>query len=662
VKVKVCYWSAILFCFLLSLWILGIYGAPGSKSGSRTLQKQNAREAAGDCPGDVNLDGLRNALDLVLLLRHVRGTQLLTGDGLANADVDKSGSVNQQDVTRLRQHIVGAQPLASCPSSTKPIITSISPGRGTAGSQVTISGLNFGSTAAANTVKFNDTTATIISAGASQLVVTAPNVGWGGSYFDVTVTAAGITSAPATFIIDRFEPTIEVTPLSLLPGSSPPIYIKFSIAAGDMTASRMQINFNNVRINTTRFAGMTSPQGIGRGYVTSTSSWVPTAHGIFLVTEALADSLKVVFSGSDGSQGGSDMVQGQIRATQAGFVMDLNLNLPSLAVSDLGVNRFPLDLIAYLDAGLVTLPPAAGDVFSVASSFDAPAPIGGKAVNKTIPQNFSCMAPAAGAPRIQSIEPFSCSFRQEITLRGSGFSSNPADNTVTFAGTNNTRLDASVLTATSDALTVMVPAMATSGPVQVTRAGTKSNDFSIWVLYSPSISVSLGNPAAGQATAMTINIQEAQFQMATQNFLLTTDKGSWNFQALQKGAQIGTYSMVGLFRTSAYMVVEDTDGSTFASVVFKDSSGDLYDEARIFLNAEQPAGTGLSFVVVDQALSETAKLFSNTNYGSLRFTAPVFRNPAGGMMKIESWLTSCATVPGTKNVTRAAVTQQVTVP
>jgi hypothetical protein len=110
------------------------------------------------------------------------------------------------------------------------------------------------------------------------------------------------------------------------------------------------------------------------------------------------------------------------------------------------------------------------------------------------------------------------------------------------------------------------------------------------------------------------------------------------------------------------MVVEDTDGSTFASVVFKDSSGDLYDEARIFLNAEQPAGTGLSFVVVDQALSETAKLFSNTNYGSLRFTAPVFRNPAGGMMKIESWLTSCATVPGTKNVTRAAVTQQVTVP
>jgi hypothetical protein len=61
------------------------------------------------------------------------------------------------------------------PSSNVPAITNFTPASGVTGTAVTITGSNFGATVGANTVKFNGQTATITSASATSLTVTAPD-------------------------------------------------------------------------------------------------------------------------------------------------------------------------------------------------------------------------------------------------------------------------------------------------------------------------------------------------------------------------------------------------------------------------------------------------------------------------------------------------------
>jgi hypothetical protein len=57
--------------------------------------------------GDVNLDGQRNIVDVVMIVRHLIGAQLLAGQSLANADANQDGFVNILDVTVLIRHIIG---------------------------------------------------------------------------------------------------------------------------------------------------------------------------------------------------------------------------------------------------------------------------------------------------------------------------------------------------------------------------------------------------------------------------------------------------------------------------------------------------------------------------------------------------------------------------
>ena len=69
---------------------------------------------AAACHGDVNEDDLRNVLDVVKLIRHIVGLELLTGITLVNADITEEGGVNVVDVVKLIRHIVGLQPLSGC--------------------------------------------------------------------------------------------------------------------------------------------------------------------------------------------------------------------------------------------------------------------------------------------------------------------------------------------------------------------------------------------------------------------------------------------------------------------------------------------------------------------------------------------------------------------
>jgi len=57
--------------------------------------------------GDVNLDSVVDTRDAIRLLRHIEGIQLLTGQGLDNADADQSTTIDNADVDWILNRTVG---------------------------------------------------------------------------------------------------------------------------------------------------------------------------------------------------------------------------------------------------------------------------------------------------------------------------------------------------------------------------------------------------------------------------------------------------------------------------------------------------------------------------------------------------------------------------
>ncbi|WP_018974452.1 IPT/TIG domain-containing protein [Rudaea cellulosilytica] len=93
-----------------------------------------------------------------------------------------------------------------------PAITGISPSSGLVGAAVTITGTNFNSTPANNTVKFNGTVATVTAATTTSLTATVPT---GATTGAVSVTVNGLTATGPTFTVKLPAPTISsFTPTS----------------------------------------------------------------------------------------------------------------------------------------------------------------------------------------------------------------------------------------------------------------------------------------------------------------------------------------------------------------------------------------------------------------------------------------------------------------
>lgn len=68
----------------------------------------------GVCPGEVNGDGVRNVLDVIVAMNHIVGNLTLEGDDLTAADVNEDGSVNVLDTVLLQNYVVGNVSLPPC--------------------------------------------------------------------------------------------------------------------------------------------------------------------------------------------------------------------------------------------------------------------------------------------------------------------------------------------------------------------------------------------------------------------------------------------------------------------------------------------------------------------------------------------------------------------
>ena len=66
------------------------------------------------CPGEVNGDGSRNVLDVIVTMNYIVGNLTLEGDGLAAADVNEDGSVNAIDSVLLQNFVIGTVSLPTC--------------------------------------------------------------------------------------------------------------------------------------------------------------------------------------------------------------------------------------------------------------------------------------------------------------------------------------------------------------------------------------------------------------------------------------------------------------------------------------------------------------------------------------------------------------------
>jgi len=118
-----------------------------------------------------------------------------------------------------------------------PILTSFTPGSGPVGTSVTITGANFSTTPANNTVNFNGTTATVTASTATSITTSVPT---GSTTGAITVTVAGLTGTSATNFtvpIDTTPPVVAAdnTLATIAPNSSISVSANFTDASGIAT-------------------------------------------------------------------------------------------------------------------------------------------------------------------------------------------------------------------------------------------------------------------------------------------------------------------------------------------------------------------------------------------------------------------------------------------
>lgn len=116
----------------------------------------------------------------------------------------------------------------------------------------------------------------------------------------------------------------------------------------------------------------------------------------------------------------------------------------------------------------------------------------------------------ATPPSITSLIPNAGLLGSSVSISGSNFAATTAGNSVTFAGPGNTRLLATVNTASSTSLTVTVPAQAVDGPVTVSVNGLLSNQDKIFTVTNPRLSAVI--PGSGtQNTSVTLDLTGTKF-------------------------------------------------------------------------------------------------------------------------------------------------------
>jgi RHS repeat-associated protein len=330
-----------------------------------------------------------------------------------------------------------------------PQITSISPTTGVSGTQVTITGSNFGSSQSTSTVSFNQTIANTLSWSSTQIVVTVPTT---------AITGPVVVNVDA---VNSNADQIFTVPPPVITGISP----------------TNGVVGTQVTITGTGF-GATSGYAKFNGSNASIVSWTSTQVIATVASGASTGPADITVNGVDSNQNmlftmpspvvatispTSGPVATQVTITGTGFGTSQGNN----AVTFNGPNPAPVS--SWSDTQIIaTVPPGSMSGAVTVTVGGVPSSTAGPVFTIPPPQ-ISGFSPTTGLPG------------QQVTIVGSGFDSEEGENFVTFNG-----LPAETVSWSDTILVVTVPSSSTTGPLIVNVKGRSANggQFSVGSLIT----------------------------------------------------------------------------------------------------------------------------------------------------------------------------------
>lgn len=276
----------------------------------------------------------------------------------------------------------GAKTLGAATPEQPPIITGFLPPWQSVGSAITISGMNFDTTAANNTVKFNGTQAVVAAATATSLVVIVPVGATIGPITVATTTAVATATSPTSFVV--------------LGGSAAPAISGFSPSSGNVGATvtidgtsfyplpeNNIVTFNGTQASITAATAtsltVTVPDGVSGNITVTTPGGTAISSNTFAITSPEGSNPVVKsFTPLRGMAGTSVTIDGRnFDAIPGNNIVAFN---GTVAVVSPGstATRLAVTVPAGATGGPITITNPAGITARSSSSFTIP---GGGAVN-----------------------------------------------------------------------------------------------------------------------------------------------------------------------------------------------------------------------------------------------------------------------------------------
>ncbi|MCW9708615.1 IPT/TIG domain-containing protein, partial [Fodinibius salsisoli] len=420
-------------------------------------------------------------------------------NSLGAGAVDVTLTANGQTATAPQQFTV------TVPA---PVIDAINPTSGIVGTEVTITGENFSSTIAENTVTFGGTEATVNSASETELVAVVPSSLSPGSYtVEVTVNSQTATGPDFT-VLEEGTPQFPIT------GSNA------SIDYGGCSLCGITNPTNVIDGNTDNYATVNLPLSISSSYWVSVESAgnIPAGGSAGFVVS------------NEGGLIGLDLLEGITLTTYLDGAVQETISDAALLNLEVVSGTTDRQFISFQTSSeFDEIRIEFGSLLGADSDYFVFAAYGGMEAE-----------PVPG-PAISSVSPERGPEGTEVTITGDNFGATAGDNTVTFDGTTVTN----ILSASETELVVEVPTGATTGPVAVTTSGgtaTSTDDFVVGAV-----------PLTGSGLSATGDTQGVCLGCDVTNTSNVIDSDGDNFASIDISLGVGGSGYVAVENTAEVM-------------------------------------------------------------------------------------------------------------
>ena len=334
-----------------------------------------------------------------------------------------------------------------------PIISSLSPLSGVNGAQITINGLNFGSSQGSSTVTFGTETAPIVTWSDTAIVAQVPAFAPIG-LLQVTVTTSLESSNSEPFTVTNPPPVItSLSPTSGAPGTL------VTITGSQFGSTQGQsVNFNGVSASISSWSATSItayvPAGTSSGNVTVTTGTNLTSNGVSFTVPLIVTGLNT----------NSGPVGAPVTITGTGFGA-------AQGSSTVTFNGATAVISSWSASGIsVTVP-------SGATSGNIVVTVSGASSNGA---NFTVLP----APVISSLSLTSGPVTTSVVITGTEFGATQGRSAITFNGAT-----AAISSWSATSIATAVPVGATTGNVVVTLDGVASNGVNFTVTAPPLVSI-----------------------------------------------------------------------------------------------------------------------------------------------------------------------------